>query len=224
MRDLATVCSFPRKTKWITRCDDWTMLVSLYSIDIGFLSKTVCLNGRKRGWIGTMHGPPCSCFVIDGVGLVNSWRRGIVIKVTKFNIFFNLFSFVLWITSRRRVISVELPVRVMGSIPIDDTKICGKIYSRMRICANRALLLAYFPYFVQEVLGRTNRPLSLILHGPHWKRRVQQFFYCCVCIYYRGNVSTELLPSNDRGIFTEPFPSNDSGIHIQTHRLMWRIF
>jgi hypothetical protein len=26
----------------------------------------------------------------------------------------------------------------------------------------------------QEVLGRTNRLLSLIRHGPHWKRRVQQ--------------------------------------------------
>jgi hypothetical protein len=39
----------------------------------------------------------------------------------------------------------------------------------------------------------------LIRHGPHWKRRVQQFFYCCLCIRYRGNVSTEPLPSNDKG-------------------------
>jgi hypothetical protein len=57
---------------------------------------------------------------------------------------------------------------------------------------------------VQEVLGRTNRLFSLIRHGPHRKRRVQKFFYCYVCIRYRGNVSTEPLPSNDRGIFTEP--------------------
>jgi hypothetical protein len=49
-----------------------------------------------------------------------------------------------------------------------------------------------------------NRLLSLILHGPHLKRRIQKFFYCCVCIRYRGNVSTEPLPNNDRGIFTEP--------------------
>jgi hypothetical protein len=28
--------------------------------------------------------------------------------------------------------------------------------------------------------------------------------YFCVCIRYRGNVSTEPLPSNDRGTFTEP--------------------
>jgi hypothetical protein len=67
----------------------------------------------------------------------------------------------------------------------------------------------------QEVLGRTNRLLSLIRHGPHWKRRVQQCFYCCVCIRYIGNVSTEPLPSHDRGIFTEPLPSNDRG-HTQT--------
>jgi hypothetical protein len=60
----------------------------------------------------------------------------------------------------------------------------------------------------QEVLGRTNRLFSLIRHGPRWNRRVQQFFYWCVCIRYRGNVSTEPLPSNDRGI------------HIETHRLM----
>jgi hypothetical protein len=51
----------------------------------------------------------------------------------------------------------------------------------------------------------------LIRHGPHWKRRVQQFFYCCVCIRYRGNVSTEQLPTNDRGIFTELLPSNNKG-------------
>jgi hypothetical protein len=62
-------------------------------------------------------------------------------------------------------------------------------------------------------MGRINRLLSL-------KRRVQQFFYCCVCIRYCGNVSTEPLPSNDKVIFTEPFPSNEKGIHIQTHRLM----
>jgi hypothetical protein len=60
----------------------------------------------------------------------------------------------------------------------------------------------------QEVLGRTNRLLSLILHGPHWKRRVQQFC-CCLCIRYRGNVFTEPLLRNNRGIFTEPLPRKD---------------
>jgi hypothetical protein len=30
-------------------------------------------------------------------------------------------------------------------------------------------------------------------------------------IRYRGNVSTEPLPSNDKGIFTEPLPSNNMG-------------
>jgi hypothetical protein len=55
----------------------------------------------------------------------------------------------------------------------------------------------------QDILGRTNRRLSLIRHEPHRKRRIQQFFYCCVCIRYRGNVSTEALPSNGRITFTE---------------------
>jgi hypothetical protein len=32
-------------------------------------------------------------------------------------------------------------------------------------------------YCIQEVLGRTNRLLSLVRHGPHWERRVQRFFY-----------------------------------------------
>jgi hypothetical protein len=27
--------------------------------------------------------------------------------------------------------------------------------------------------------------------------------YCCVCIRYRGKLSTEQLPSNDKGIFTK---------------------
>jgi hypothetical protein len=43
------------------------------------------------------------------------------------------------------------------------------------------------------------------------KRRVQQFFYCCVHIRYRGNVTTEPLPNSERDIFTEPLPSNDRG-------------
>jgi hypothetical protein len=74
----------------------------------------------------------------------------------------------------------------------------------------------------QDVLGGSNPLLSLIRHGPHSKRHVQQFFNCCVCIRYRGNVSTEPLPSNDRGIIlqNEQLPSNDRGIPIQTHRLM----
>jgi hypothetical protein len=38
------------------------------------------------------------------------------------------------------------------------------------------------------------------IQGPHRKRRVQQFFYCCVCIRCGGNFFfTEPLPSNDRG-------------------------
>jgi hypothetical protein len=74
----------------------------------------------------------------------------------------------------------------------------------------------FFTYFPHFELGRTNRLLSLIRHWPHSKRLVQQFFYCCVNIRYRGNVSTEPLSSNDRGIFTEPLPSNDRG-DTQTH-------
>jgi hypothetical protein len=76
----------------------------------------------------------------------------------------------------------------------------------------------------QGVLGRTNRLLSLIRHEPHSKRRAQQFFYCCVCIRYRGDVSTEPLSCNDSGIFTEPLPSNnrrDMQIHTHTQTATW---
>jgi hypothetical protein len=46
----------------------------------------------------------------------------------------------------------------------------------------------------------------LIWHGPHRKRSLKQFFYCCICVRCLWNV------------FTEPLPSNDKGIDIQTHR------
>jgi hypothetical protein len=72
----------------------------------------------------------------------------------------------------------------------------------------RSLAKSHLETLIKQVLGRTNRLLSLIRHGQHWKRRVQQFFYCYVCIRYHCNVSTEPLPSNDRGV------------HIQTHVLM----
>jgi hypothetical protein len=44
--------------------------------------------------------------------------------------------------------------------------------------------------------------LSLIWHRSHWKQRIQQFFYCWVCIPYCGNVSSEPLPNNDKGGYT----------------------
>jgi hypothetical protein len=37
-----------------------------------------------------------------------------------------------------------------------------------------------------------------------------------VCIRYRGNVSTDPLPSKNRRIFTEPLPRNDTR-DTQTH-------
>jgi hypothetical protein len=74
----------------------------------------------------------------------------------------------------------------------------------------------------QEVLGRTTRLHSLIRHGRHWKWHVQKFFCCRVCIRYRGNVSTEPLPSNDNGIFTNPgLCLATIGKPIQTHADWW---
>jgi hypothetical protein len=37
-----------------------------------------------------------------------------------------------------------------------------------------------------------------------------------VRIRYRGNISTEPLPSNDKGNFTEPLPSNDRGTFTES--------
>jgi hypothetical protein len=51
-----------------------------------------------------------------------------------------------------------------------------------------------------------------IKHGSHRKRRLKLFFYCCMCILCRGSVSTEPLPSNERGIY------------IWTHRLTGGIY
>jgi hypothetical protein len=82
-----------------------------------------------------------------------------------------------------------------------------------------------FTIIKQEVLGRANRLLSLIRHGPHWKRRIQQFFYCCVCIRYSDKFSTEPLPSNDKGIFTEQLLNNYreryTDKHTYTHTATW---
>jgi hypothetical protein len=67
-------------------------------------------------------------------------------------------------------------------------------------------LIAYFPLY--DTGHIENDTFSIL-------------FYCCACIRYRGNVSTEPLPSNDRGIFTEPLCSNDKGIHIHTQTATW---
>jgi hypothetical protein len=54
------------------------------------------------------------------------------------------------------------------------------------------------------IIGTFGKNFPLVRHEPHIKRRVQQYFYCCVCIRCRGNV------------FTEPLPSSDKGIHMHT--------
>jgi hypothetical protein len=81
-------------------------------------------------------------------------------------------------------------------------------------CFSLSNIIFPFYYHLRNT-GRTNRRLFLIRHGQNWKRRVQKFFFCWVCIRYRGNVSTEPLPSKDRGIFTEPLLSNDKAIFTE---------
>jgi hypothetical protein len=45
-----------------------------------------------------------------------------------------------------------------------------------------------------------NRLLKYLMqHGPHRKRRIQHFLYCCVCIRCCGNVFSGLLLSKSRG-------------------------
>jgi hypothetical protein len=86
--------------------------------------------------------------------------------------------------------------------------------------------------------GKTQSPTHLSLHieclirnGLHRKRRVQHFFYCCVCTLCRRKVFIDPLPSNGPGtcipsrclatareMLTEPLSSKDS-LNIQTKRL-----
>jgi hypothetical protein len=49
----------------------------------------------------------------------------------------------------------------------------------------------------RKFLGRNNiARFTLKWQGPRRKQRVQQLYFC-MCIRWRGNVFTELLPSND---------------------------
>jgi hypothetical protein len=41
---------------------------------------------------------------------------------------------------------------------------------------------------ITEGLGRSDGLLSFMRHEPHRKQRVQQLFYCFVCIRCRSNV------------------------------------
>jgi hypothetical protein len=74
---------------------------------------------------------------------------------------------------------------------------------------------------IQEHVGRSNRLCSLIWNGPHRKRRVQHFFYCCVCILARGTVYSQPLDINDGGIFIQLLPSNN---RTNRHTDWWKVF
>jgi hypothetical protein len=65
----------------------------------------------------------------------------------------------------------------------------------------------------QIVLTELTACITLIRQGPHRKRRIQQFYCCCVYIRCRGEFSTESLPNRCRKI------------HVQEeHRLMGEIY
>jgi hypothetical protein len=59
--------------------------------------------------------------------------------------------------------------------------------------------------------GKNELPTFIWYDMDRTANGVSKLFHCCLCIRCRGNISIELLPSNDRGL------------HIQTHRLMGRI-
>jgi hypothetical protein len=91
----------------------------------------------------------------------------------------------------------------------------SQVYSCSAYQTFNPSFLAYFPSFSTRSSGNKQSPTFLDTTRVTLKTTVKQFFYCCVCIRYRGNVSTEPLPSNDRGIFTEPLPSNGKGIFTE---------
>jgi hypothetical protein len=63
------------------------------------------------------------------------------------------------------------------------------------ISVRRTGIVTFKNLLIQEVLGRTNRLISF--RTTRTARRVQQLFYCCVCIRCRRNVYSEPLSSND---------------------------
>jgi hypothetical protein len=87
--------------------------------------------------------------------------------------------------------------------------------SHLNCFSSVILLLAIASYFTSDCLwfafftSKRHKPSHhvkiavnteyLIWHGPHRKHRVQQLFYCWVCIRCRGNAFTELLLSNGPG-------------------------
>jgi hypothetical protein len=63
--------------------------------------------------------------------------------------------------------------------------------------------------------GKNQTPTFLDMTQATLKMMRPTILLCCLCIRYRGNVSTEPLPSNDKGIFTKPLSSNDKMIFIE---------
>jgi hypothetical protein len=95
-------------------------------------------------------------------------------------------------------------IRYLSINKIKTITHCNSILFVTRHLGINLYLTYMYTYFIWPL--RKNKKFSeepipyfpSIRHGPHKKRRVQQFFYCCVRIRCRGTVSTEPLPSNNR--------------------------
>jgi hypothetical protein len=86
----------------------------------------------------------------------------------------------------------------------------------------RTFLSAWVAFSTRDLTSSLCNQCQVRDDASNLKQKTRILLLLLVCIRYRGNVSTEPFPSNDKRIFTEPLPSNDRGIH--THRLMGGIF
>jgi hypothetical protein len=151
----------------------------------------------------------------------------------------------LWIKCFSIRVSFECLVR-FGSLNKSALfgAIASYLYHCFIFCLSSPSLPSYFPFFF--LLSRFLLFISILSlfwnkkfweeiiayfpltrHGPHRNRNNYgntQTARWSHNIRYRGNVSTELLPSNDKGIFTKPLPSNDGGdtLSLIRHGPHWK--
>jgi hypothetical protein len=98
---------------------------------------------------------------------------------------------------------MSMPVSFQITVPSIHVCPClSRSKSQYPAKKGHACLIPNYSILNQKVLGRIPYFPS-IRHGPHRKRCVQQFFYCCVRSRCRGNGFTELLPSNGRDTHTD---------------------
>jgi hypothetical protein len=142
---------------------------------------------QERCWVSALHRPRwLPYFTCTHGSFISNWQLFSVLQMEHedslpWSLKLAIGSYAMPVHSISHLSSLAVILKMRLILPTDLHMLTSSPFNLLSLFWNKKFweeIIAYFPF---------------IRHGPHTKRRVQQFFYCCVCIRCRDNVFTRAV-------------------------------